>query len=352
MADTIRIPESFYFHGDEVSQFVYVQVPIALIKESVFRGISDSAKVLYGMLLNRMGLSLRNGWTDENGRSYINYTIEALMDDLGIGKTKAKALFAELSDINKTGVGLIRKERVLNKPSRIYVMNFVEVFDYLKRLQNEENTIDVQTETNSAEDDNRKNSLESTCLQVGRDCDPRSAANTAHGQPQIRPTVGRDYDPWSAADTAQNNNNNIYHNRYNNLSIKTENIKQGSKDEYLIEEMDSVRQLIKDNIEFDALVSDYGSTYEERINELVEIMVEACVLMKDVKIGGVTIPHSLIESRFEKYDMETMQYVLDSLHENTTKVRNVKKYLLSTLYNAPTTKNNQVSLMVNHDLYG
>ena len=81
-------------------------------------------------MLNRTSLSKRNGWADEYNRTYIVYTIENVQEDLGIGSTKAKKLFAELSDINGTGIGLIRKERVLNKPSRIYVLNFKEVYDY------------------------------------------------------------------------------------------------------------------------------------------------------------------------------------------------------------------------------
>ena len=79
-------------------------------------------------------------------------------------------------------------------------------------------------------------------------------------------------------------------------------------------------------------------------------MVEACVLSNDVYILDIRVPHALIQNRFEKYDMFTMQYVLDSLAKNTTKVKNIKKYLLTVLYNAPMTMDNQVRLQVQHDM--
>ncbi len=131
MTNENMIPERFYFHGNEIEQFTHIQVPIALIKDKVFKDISTDAKLLYGLLLNRTGLSIKNHWLDGDNRTYITYTIENVREDLGIGSTKAKKLFAELGDINDTGIGLIKKVRVLNKPSRIYVLNFIEVYTYL-----------------------------------------------------------------------------------------------------------------------------------------------------------------------------------------------------------------------------
>ncbi|MCM1236170.1 MAG: replication initiator protein A, partial [Ruminococcus flavefaciens] len=177
MADNIKIPEHLYIHGTEIDQFLYIQVPVPLVKDNVFSSISDSAKILYGLLLNRMGLSISNGWMDENNRTYINYTIENVMDDFNCGSTKAKKLFAELVNVNNSGIGLIQKVSVLNKPSRIYVLNFMKVLQYLSELKRGENT------------------QKPTDLLEGRKSDPRGDVIATHGGTQMRPTEGRDCDP-------------------------------------------------------------------------------------------------------------------------------------------------------------
>lgn len=103
----IEIPESTYIHKNELNQYIYVQVPMDLIVESCFAKISGDAKLLYGLLLNRTGLSIRNGWEDGNGRTYINYTVGDVMKDLHISHGKASKLFSELANLipirNKDG---------------------------------------------------------------------------------------------------------------------------------------------------------------------------------------------------------------------------------------------------------
>ena len=157
---TVEVPERFYFHGNEVDNFIYIQIPKPLIKDKVFGSISDSAKVFYSLLLNRTGLSRKNSWVDENGRIYINYSIQNVVDEFDVGVAKAKSLFAELTDINGTGIGLIKKVRVAGAPSRIYVMNVKGVMNRLRELAQDEAYTDcsgtleyyAQAESHSAAD--------------------------------------------------------------------------------------------------------------------------------------------------------------------------------------------------------
>ena len=86
------------------------------------------------------------------------------------------------------------------------------------------------------------------------------------------------------------------------------------------------------------------------IEEFIEIMVEACVLMGDVEINGMTVPHKLLHSRFEKYDRYMMESAISVLASSTVEVKNVKKYLLAVLYNCAMTGCNQVKLQVQHDM--
>ena len=78
-----------YYYGIEAEQFSFYRVPRLLIKDNRFKGLSSDAKLLYGLMLDRMSLSMKNGWLDDENRAYIIYTIDNIMEDLGCGKDKA-----------------------------------------------------------------------------------------------------------------------------------------------------------------------------------------------------------------------------------------------------------------------
>ena len=113
-----------YYYGVEAEQFSFYRVPRLLIKDERFKGLSSDAKLLYGLMLDRMSLSMKNGWLDDENRAYIIYTIDNIREDLGCSKEKAVKVLAEL-DAAK-GIGLVEKiRRGLGKPDIIYVKNFV-----------------------------------------------------------------------------------------------------------------------------------------------------------------------------------------------------------------------------------
>lgn len=113
-----------YFTASEAGQYNFYRIPKALFTEEHFRGISCEAKILYGLMLDRMGLSIKNQWLDSEGRVYIIFTIEDVMNMLGCRSQKAVRLMKEL-DLS-TGIGLIEKKRIgLGRPNIIYVKNFM-----------------------------------------------------------------------------------------------------------------------------------------------------------------------------------------------------------------------------------
>ena len=113
-----------YYYGVEAEQFSFYRVPRLLIKDQRFKGLSSDAKLLYGLMLDRMALSMKNGWLDGENKAYIHYTIENIMEDLGCAKATCTKVLAELD--SKKGIGLIEKKRQgLGKPDIIYVKNFV-----------------------------------------------------------------------------------------------------------------------------------------------------------------------------------------------------------------------------------
>ena len=112
-----------YFYGSQSESFSYYRIPRLLITDPAFRGLSSDAKLLYGLLLDRMGLSARNGWYDDQNRVFIYYTLEEIGMDLDCGHDKATKLLRELD--TETGIGLIeRVKQGLGKPTRIYVKAF------------------------------------------------------------------------------------------------------------------------------------------------------------------------------------------------------------------------------------
>jgi len=123
------------------------------------------------------------------------------------------------------------------------------------------------------------------------------------------------------------------------------------RDAMSVTEMEEYRDLILENIEYDYLCREFD-TYREDLDEIVELMVETvCARRKTTRIAGSDFPHEVVRSRFLKLDSEHIRFVMDSLQKNTTEVRNMKQYLLTVLFNAPTTISNHYTSQVNHDMH-
>ena len=117
-----------YHYGMEAEQYAFFRIPKVLMTEPHFRGISTDAKLLYGLMLDRMSLSVKNGWTDDNERVYIYFTLDEVCEQLCCKTDKAVKLFAEL-DTDK-GIGLIERiKQGQGRPARIYVMRFLGIED-------------------------------------------------------------------------------------------------------------------------------------------------------------------------------------------------------------------------------
>ena len=123
------------------------------------------------------------------------------------------------------------------------------------------------------------------------------------------------------------------------------------RDAMSVEEMQSYRDLVLENIEYDHLCREFA-TYREDLDEIVELIVETvCASRKTTRIAGADFPHEVVRSRFLKLDSSHIEFVMECLHNNTTEVRNMKQYLLTVLFNAPTTMNNHYTAQVNHDMH-
>lgn len=115
-----------YFYGSQAEQFSFFRLPKILIRDEQFKKISSDAKILYGIMLDRMSLSRENKWMDQNNRVYIIFTLKEVMKEFECCQRKAGSLMAELD--SKSGIGLIeRKRQGLGRPDLIYLKNFIAV---------------------------------------------------------------------------------------------------------------------------------------------------------------------------------------------------------------------------------
>ena len=310
-----------YFYGSESEQFSYYRIPRLLITGAQFRKLSTDAKLLYGLLLDRMGLSARNGWYDDAGKVFIYYTVSEIEHDLNCGHDKAIKLLAELD--NSKGIGLIeRVKQGQGKPTRIYVKRFTTT------------AIPPQEEPSAPPSPKGSQSR----IQDFDFPEVQTSDFPMSGGRKIRSVdVGK---------TDPNYNNIIYPDKsYLYSSIYPSESPQADR----IDRREC-RAEVKESIEYDQLRTIYRF---DELEEIVDLMTDVlCSTRVTMRIGGEALPIETVKDRFWRLDQSHIEYVLDRMKETTTKIRNIRSYLLTALYNAPTTINHHFQAEVQHDLYG
>ena len=281
-----------YFYGQAGELFSFYRIPKALFQEQRFQDLSTDAKTLYGILLDRMSLSVRNEWFDKKGRAFIIFTIEDVKRTLCCADNKATKLLRELEKF-----GLIeRKRRGLGKPSLVYVKNF------------------------SAE--SSKESVKN------RDNDDSCGSKIACQDPVKSRGIKKKENK-----TEMNNTNPI-------LSDESEKMKNRE----LLEEYFS------HSLEIDLLLR-LCPDDEDTLYQIVNLLVDTCATnRKLLHIAGDDKPAEVVRSRFMKLNADHIRFVLKRLAENSSPIRNMKQYLLTSLYNAPTTMQLSYQNQTNHDL--
>lgn len=291
-----------YFYGAEADQFSFYRIPKVLFTEERFKSISAEAKVLYGLLLDRMSLSARNGWLDEEGRVYIIFSVEDIMTSMGCANQKAAKLLYEL----ESKCSLIeRKRQGLGKPNLIYVKNFVTPSEsHFKKCENHD-----------------------------------SGSVKITSQESLK----------SHANNTENNNTEFSDTEsFLFTSFREDHTREPKRSE--ADQRQQYKDLIMENISYDTLLCDYP--YDKDIlSEILELMVDVvCTTKPTVRISGDDKPAEVVRSQFLKLDSEHIRFVMGGLKENTTRIRNMRQYLLATLYNAPLTIGNYYRSLVSHDM--
>ena len=319
-----------YYYGSEAEQFAFYRIPQVLMTAPHFKKLSSDAKILYGLMLDRMGLSMKNNWIDTNNKVYIFFTLEDVQESLGCSHTTGVKLLAELDTAK--GIGLIeRVKQGQGRPTRIYVKNFnLPVDNYVNKPVDNSKKCDSGTPDFKKPEVKTSNMLKSRLQEAGS----ADFRNLYTNQTDL-----------SNTDLSHIEYQSIYPNSNSppprSLSYEREN---------LIDTMNAYRMLIHKNIDYDILLD---SCSKEQLDEYVQIMLDViCSQNKTVRVDRNEYPVEVVKSRLLKLDSSHIEYVMGCMAKNTTKVRNIKNYILTALYNSFTTIDSYYRAEVNHDLYG
>ena len=288
-----------YFYGLQADQFSFYRVPKALFTDAHLCGLSTDAKLLYGILLDRMYLSARNGWQDKESRVYIIFTIDEIKDSIRCAEKKAIKLLDELDC-----AGLIeRKRQGLGKPNLIYVKNFIPTLPKGQFL--------------NCQNDN-SGTVKNTTLELSK------------AQGNNTDTIYTDYsdtDPFLSSD-------------FQGREIEGMTLREQYR-LYFVEQLEY--EILKTRHPYDIDI----------LEEILELIVDTvCTNRKMIRIASDDKPAEVVKSRFMKLNSEHISFVLDCLKENTTNVRNMRQYLLAAIYNAPLTIGCYYDSKVRHDMSG
>ena len=317
-----------YFYGNEADQYSFYRIPKVLFTSDYFKELSSDAKILYGLMLDRMSLSIKNQWFDDENRAYIYFSIEDIMELLNCGKNKAVKSMRELDD--ETGIGLIEKRRQgFGKANIIYVKSFIinEVLEEIPVVDKQKftkQTTDEKVENTEVYKTNFKNSQNQTSRS------PESKLQEVY---------------ISNPNNTNINNNNLSNTESNHIQSAEKRFDYGEK-----EIIQGYMELIRENIDYDSLIAVYPLE-QSLIEGIYDLIVETVICGNDkILIASNWYPTELVKSKFLKLTYSHIEYVLESMRKTTTKIANIKKYMLAALFNAPTTIDGYYRAEVNHDM--
>lgn len=349
-----------YFYEEESEQFAFYRIPKELFTEDYFSSLSTDAKLLYGLMIDRMTLSRRNQWIDEVGRVYIVFTLEEIIEYLNCGKDKGVKIMAELDD--EKGIGLIQRVRQgLGKPTRIYVKNFVAKYSVGRNgllqegISSRKNRKPEFGKTEALSSEKPKSGVrKNRSLEVEKS-EVWSSENQKSGVRKNRSLeVGKTEVLISGKSKSKvrenrslevgktdSNNNDFNHIDLNDTDSINPSLERGWTE---------WERIVKDNICYEYIVFDQPDS-ADLVGEMVAIIVEVLAFPRDfVVVGDVEYPYEFVKEKLLKLTQSHVLYVLSGLKSATPKIANPKSYLLKCLMNAPMTINSYYQTRVLHDM--
>ena len=382
-----------YFYGAQADQFSFIRIPRVILTDAAFKELSIQAKVLYGVLLDRMSLSRKNAWFDKENRVFIIYQIGEIQEDLGFTKKKAMEL---LSELEKFGL-LEKKRRGHGLPNILYVKSFMSGVTAVNRA---DLTGDHENDEFRGPDSGTSDYQESDTVEIDSDAisegnEPMTTKSKVSEGGKKR-SRGADFDTSVQRKTCSRSAesdtlevpkpallevpksaplevpilgplmSNTKDNKTDGSYIESNHILPGpgrwtdgsGRDQSDARRSDSnrvslareYRELICANIEYENLLLTFPEK-KELLEGVVDLILETVLTTsEEILIASNYFPAEIVRSKFLKLNYSHIRYVVDCLNSNTTKVRNIKKYLLASLFNAPSTIDGYFTAEVNYDM--
>ena len=345
-----------YFYGNERLSACFFRVPKALLSGDCT--LSVEAVTLYGLLLDRVGLSVQNRWADSKGRVYIYFVLKEVQKRLHCGHNKATKLLRELERY-----GLI--ERILQglgKPAKIYVKNFSS-----KANQGSDDTENTPAElVRNAEDrsepapESQPETASSSRPEVESESwnsasgaffsVPQQALKSDQNGQSGMPETSAPECPKEAANKTEKKETDFIE---TNPSILQPPYSFGKQSDYRKSRMDEIGWIekeIRENIDYEILIADHPAD-KDLFDGYISLMSEACCTSRNaLRICGEDIPATLVRKRFLSLNREHILYVRDCISNTVNHIGNIKAYILAALYNAPATMDQYYAAMVSRDM--
>ena len=319
-----------YYYGIEAEQFTFVRVPKVLFTDKEhFGGLSNEAKLLYGLLLERMSLSRKNNWIDKHNRVYIIFPVEEIEEILDVGHEKALNLLKELDD--QSGIGLVKKKRRgLGLPSILYVKNFI--------VKGEKSTDYVPTSRST------ENEFQEVGKTVFKKFENQTSANPKNRLFEVRNSDSNNIDI---------NNTDMsytYDQSINPPWTDFQNFSPGA--DRLIDGIDrnTVEEEVKKQIDYDCLISHPDSSVVQMAEEIKDLMVDVLCGERSVVSEGKRVSEETAKAAYRKITFDHVQYVMKSLVSYPDKISRIDRFLTASLFNSVYTLTNSTFAGFEYDM--
>lgn len=319
-----------YYYGVEAEQFTFVRVPKVLFTDKEhFGGLSNEAKLLYGLLLERMSLSRKNNWIDKHNRVYIIFPVEEIEENLDVGHEKALNLLKELDD--QSGIGLVKKKRRgLGLPSILYVKNFI--------VKGEQNTDRVPT----------SRSTENGIQEVGK-TDFKKSVNQTSENPKNRLLEVRKSDS-NNIDINNTDMSYTYDQSIDRSQAGIQNFSPGADGLIDVIERSTVEEKVKKQIDYDCLISHPDSSVDQMAEEIKDLMVDVLCGERSVVSEGKRVSEETAKAAYRKITFDHVQYVMKSLVSYPDKISRIDRFLTVSLFNSVYTLTNSTFAGFEYDM--
>ena len=294
-----------YYYGTEAEQFNFIKIPRAFFTDKErFGTLSNEAKIMYSLLLDRMNLSMKNGWRDEHNRVHIIYTIDEIAETMGCGTNLAVRILKELDDEN--GIGLIhKKRRGFGLPTLIYVKKF------FVGESSEKRKVEKSSECSKSEVINCENQNSYVCKNNTQECSKGECNYTYPNKTDMSYTDNQSFTPACEQNLGMN-----------------EKIDRAE-----------IEETVKSNIDYDCLMSNDDESVRGMVEEIKEIIVDVLSGERSVYVGGKKISNEAAKAAFGRLTSEHIMSALHNILNNPNQISQIDRYIAAVLYNASYTFN-------------